>query len=127
MQRASLLKETEKLVAETKERWKAALDSTPAVSVPVVIDGKETWKNVIYRMRPGPQTIDGHAMSAHYEALRKKAVAAGLDGAGLVPAAAAFVRKGMPSRPILLKGLMPKEAPKKGTVAEGDEVVEERE
>jgi hypothetical protein len=55
-----------------------------------------------------------------YEAMRRAMLGAAVPGAELVPAAAAFNRKGMPSRPLLLSSLLPKEPKKKGEVPETD-------
>jgi hypothetical protein len=120
IQRAALLKQAGALVEETRDRWRAALGSANAVSVPVVIDGREKWKNVIYRLRRGSERLDARAMESQYAALRDKAIEAGLPGAELAPPPCDFVRKGMPSRPLLLKSLLPGEPKKKGEVPEND-------
>lgn len=118
VERAVALKKAEDAVEETKDKWKEALGPIPAVSVPV--DGG--WKNVIYRARQGRTTVDANALAAQYESVRLAAIKEAMPGADLIPAAGVFNRKGMPSRPLLLSSLLPKEPRKKGSVSEVDDV-----
>lgn len=112
----ALLKQCEALIGETEGKFKAALGLVTAIQVSV--DGK--WKNIIYRIRAGGERVDGRMMSLQYDALRRAAIEAGVPGADAVPPSSEFSRKGMPSRPLLLKSLLPKEAKKKGEVNELD-------
>lgn len=113
---SALLEQCEALVGETEDKFRAALGGTTAVKVP--IDGG--WKNIIYRLRKGAMRVDGKAMAAQYDQLRRAAISAGVVGAELVPVSSEFDRVGGPSRPLLLKSLLPKKEKKKGEVPEVD-------
>ncbi len=115
--RSALLEEATDLVNETQRKFKTALDKTTAVKVN--IEGK--WKNIIYRIRKGAERVDGKRMAAQYDALRRAAIEAKVAGAELVPPSGQFINVGMPSRPILLAGVLPKKEKKAGEVPETDE------
>lgn len=115
----ALLEQCQAVVKETEDGFRAALDKTTAVRVPV----GDTWKNIIYRIRKGGQRVDGRAMAVQYDTLRRGAIAAGLPGAELTPPSSEYARTGGPSRPLLLSALLPKKAKGKGEVHEYDEGV----
>lgn len=126
-ERAEMLEAAESLVKETQNKFRAALDTVTAVKLPVLIDGVEKWKNVLYRVRKGGEYVDGKALSHQYEALREAAIKAGLPGVELTAPTKAFSRKGMPSRPLLLKGLLPPKPKKRGETPEVDGAEDEDE
>ncbi len=113
----ALLAESQELVDQTEDKFRAALDKTTAVRVPV---GGE-WKNVIYRIRNGANRVDGRAMAVQYDTLRRAAIAAGLPGADITPPSSQYARIGGPSRPLLLAQLLPRKPKEKGEVPEQDE------
>ena len=117
-ERSALLEEATELVKETQNKFRTSLDKATAVKVEV--EGK--WKNIIYRLRRGGERVDGKRMAAAYDALRRAAIDAGVVGAELTPASDRFMSKGMPSRPLLLSGLLPKKEKKPGEVPEMDDV-----
>lgn len=119
--RSALLEEAEGLVKETQQKFKAALDKTTAVKVD--IEGK--WKNIIYRVRKGAERVDGKRMAAQYDSLRRAAIEAAVPGAELVPPSGQFANTGLPSRPLLLSGLLPKKEKKPGEVPETDDLNDE--
>ena len=119
--RRNLLEESEALVTETEEKFKALLGKQTAIQVPILIDGKEKWKNILWRLSKGRETVDGRRMAAQYDMLRRSAIESGVPGAELVPPSSRFINVGMPSRPLRLSGILPPKPKKKGEVPEMDE------
>jgi hypothetical protein len=111
------LKEREAYIEELERKFKEVLG--PVTAVRVMVDG--TAKNIIYRLRNGAERIDGRAMAVQYDNLRRRCIEANIAGADTVPPSSEYVRKSLPSRPLLLSGLLPKKPKKKGEVAEVDE------
>lgn len=101
---AALLESCEALVSATEKKFKEVLGGTTAVKFKV--DGK--LKNIIYRLRKGAERVDGRAMANHYDAMRRVLIAAGLPGIEDFPVSSHFETTGSQSRPLLLKGLLPK-------------------
>ena len=122
--RVALFEEAEALVTETENKFKALLGKQTAIQVPVVIDGKQKWKNVLWRLSKARETVDGRRMAAAYDALRRAAIEAGIPGADLVPPSGDFINVGLPSRPLRLSGILPPKPKKKGEVPETDEAPE---
>lgn len=115
--RSALLEEATALVKETQDKFRAELGATTAVKVQ--IDGK--WKNILYRLTKGRQSIDGPRLAAQYDALRRAAIDAGLIGAELTPPSGTFMSNGMPFRTLRLSSVLPKKENKKGEVSETED------
>lgn len=115
--RSALLEEATALVKETQDKFRNELGATTAVKVQ--IDGK--WKNILYRLTKGRQSIDGPRLAAQYDALRRAAIDAGLIGADLTPPSGTFMSSGMPYRTLRLSSVLPKKEKKKGEVSETED------
>lgn len=118
--RKALESEVEALVTETENKFRQIFGSQTAFQVPVERDGKTAWKNILYRITKGRETIDGQRLLAAYGALRRAAVDAKVPGVELTPALDEFIRKGLPYRGLRLSAVLPKKEKKKGEVPETD-------
>lgn len=116
--RVALFEEAESLVKETEGKFKTLLGKQTAIQVPVIVDGKEKWKNILWRLSKARETVDGKRMAASYDALRRAAIDGGIAGAELVPPSGDFINVGLPSRPLRLSGILPKKEKKPGEVPE---------
>jgi hypothetical protein len=116
--------EAEELVTGIEDEFRQIFGGHTAFQVLVTIekDGRfeQKWKNILYRLQKGRETVDGKRLVPQYDALRRAAIEAGVPGAELTPPSGKFIRTGLPVRPLRLSGLLPPKPKKAGDVPEVD-------